>query len=166
MTALICTYYTHTSMKNTVTIIWQITTHTVQYSRSFLKRNLYCTPQQLTWFAQTLCLFSENSSVYTAKTLYNVPQFSKSSLKSIVFCLVTSLRRQSRLYLRERDHGKEERIFALRKSSIIPSRQQQLSQGFKEYQTMFFHGHPIKKGQKNAKLWRTCQTPLFHAKPL
>jgi len=40
MTALICTYYTHTSMKNTVTIIWQITTHTVQYSRSFLKRNL------------------------------------------------------------------------------------------------------------------------------
>ena len=31
---------------------------------------------------------------------------------------------------------------------------------------MFFHANTIKKGQKNAKLWRSCQTPFFHAKPL
>jgi len=29
---------------------------------------------------------------------------------------------------------------------------------------MFFHANTIKKGQKNAKLWRTYQTPFFHAK--
>jgi len=31
---------------------------------------------------------------------------------------------------------------------------------------MFFHANTIKKGQKNAKLRHTCQTPFFHAKPL
>jgi len=53
------------------------------------------------------------------------------------------------------------------KKHLIPRRQQQLSQRFqKKRQTMFFHANTIKKGQKNAKLWRTCQTPFFHAKPL
>jgi len=30
----------------------------------------------------------------------------------------------------------------------------------------FFSANTIEKGLKHAKLWRTCQTAFFHAKPL
>jgi len=48
----------------------------------------------------------------------------------------------------------------------IPSRQQQLSQRFQKMPINVFSCQHHKKGQKSAKLWRTCQTTLCHAKTL
>jgi len=48
--------------------------------------------------------------------MLNVPQFSKSCPKTIVFCPVTSLRWLTRLYLGEWDRGRKEKTFVLRKS--------------------------------------------------
>ena len=79
--ALTCTYYMiHTRMKNTNNL--QITTHTV--SRSFLKKKLVLyrtTPNLLC--TDFYVYFPKTSQSTVLKTLYNVPQLSRSCPKNI-----------------------------------------------------------------------------------
>ena len=63
-------------------------------------------------------IFRKQHSLHRLRhcTMLNVRQFSKSCSKEYhVFCPGTSLRLQSRLYLREWDRGRKERTFILRK---------------------------------------------------
>jgi len=71
----------------------------------------------------------------------------RSLTQKVVFCPVTSLIRLSRLYVREWDRGRKERTFVLRKSYMIPNRQQQRARGFKNAKQCF-HATTIKKAKK------------------
>jgi len=93
--------------------------------------------------------FPKTAQSTPLKALYNVPQFSKSCPKKYyTFCPVTSIRWQSRLYLREWDRGWKKRTFVLRKSLWFHADSTNWTRGFKKCQTMFFHANTIKNGQK------------------
>ena len=101
------------------------------------------------------------------KTLYNMRQFSKSCPKKYyVFCPVTSLRRQSRLYLREWDRGRKERTFVLRKfynSKPTAVTEPEVLKNAKQY---FFMPAPSKKAKKMPYYNVHAKHHFFHAKPL
>jgi len=101
-----------------------------------------------------MCIFRKQHSPLL-KTLYNVPQFSnsKSSPKRYyVFCLVTSLRQQSRLYLPEWDRAREERTF----DKFCASKPTAAAEPevLKNDKQCFFMPTPTKKAKK-------CQTMTY-----